>query len=187
MTVLLVYAGLDDSVKDLFYENLQWTLTKISASEILLVFGNFNGHIGKTADGYEGGHGGKGFGRRNLEGEGIFEFAEAHNLVVSNSLFTKRESHLVTFQSGENQSQIDYILVKRQNVKLVRDVKVIPNEECVTQHKLLVCDAKIVKREDRCKKVVPERRVWKLQRADLRDKFCETFTNEINDNTINDK
>ena len=28
-------AGLDDSVKDMFYEDLQWTLTKISASEIL--------------------------------------------------------------------------------------------------------------------------------------------------------
>ena len=57
----------------------------------------------------------------------------------------KRESHLVTYQSGENQSQIDYILVKQQNIKLVRDVKVNPNEECVTQHKLLVCDARIKK------------------------------------------
>ena len=40
VTVLLVYApkdGLDDSVKDLFYENLQWTLTRINASEILFV------------------------------------------------------------------------------------------------------------------------------------------------------
>ena len=40
VTVLLVYApkdGLDDSVKDLFYKNLQWTLTRISASEILFV------------------------------------------------------------------------------------------------------------------------------------------------------
>ena len=39
-TVLSVYAlqaGLDDSVKDLFNENLQWTLTKISGSEILFV------------------------------------------------------------------------------------------------------------------------------------------------------
>ena len=69
MTVLLVYvpqAGLDDSVKDMFYENLQWTLTKISASEILLVCGDFNGHIGKNADGYEGVHGGRRFGRCNL-------------------------------------------------------------------------------------------------------------------------
>ena len=40
VTVLSVYApqvGLDGSVKDLFYGNLQWTLTKISASEILLI------------------------------------------------------------------------------------------------------------------------------------------------------
>ena len=50
VTVLLVYApqvGLDDSVKVLLYENLQWTLTKVSVSEILFVCGDFNGHIGK--------------------------------------------------------------------------------------------------------------------------------------------
>ena len=147
VTILSVYApqaGLDDSMKDLFYENLQWTLTKINASEILIVCGDFNGHIRKNADGYEGVHGGRGFGRLNLESERILEFAVAHNLVVLNSLFTKRESHLVTYQSGENQSQIDYILVEWQNIKLVCDVKVIPNEECVSQHKLLVCDARIV-------------------------------------------
>ena len=49
VTVLCVYApqaGLDDSVKYLFYENLQWTLTKISASVCV----DFNGHIGKNAD-----------------------------------------------------------------------------------------------------------------------------------------
>ena len=46
VAVLSVYApqaGLDGSVKDLFYENLQWTLTKISASVILFVCGDFNG------------------------------------------------------------------------------------------------------------------------------------------------
>ena len=73
-----------------------------------------------------------------------------------NSLFMKRGSHLVTYQSGENQSQIDYILVKQQNIELVHDVKAIPNEESVTLHKLLVCDASIVKSEDWCKKFVPK-------------------------------
>ena len=33
----------------------------------------------------------------------------------------------------------------------------------------------------RCKKFEPKRRVWKVQQADLRDKFCETFTGEMND------
>ena len=98
VTVLPVYApqaGLGDSVKDLFHENL-WTLTKISASEILFVCGDFNGHIGKNADGYEGVHEGRGFRRRNLDGERILGFSVAHNLVVSYSLFMKRESHPVT-------------------------------------------------------------------------------------------
>ena len=143
--------------------------------------GDFNGHIGKNADESEGVHGGRGFGRRNLEGERIVESAVAHNLVVSNSLFTNRERHLVTYQSGENQSQIDYILVKRQNIILVRDVKVITNGECVTQHKLLVCDTRMVKIEVWCKKFVPKRCEWKLQQADLRDKLCETFTDEMKD------
>ena len=96
MTVLSVYtpqAGLDDSVKDMFYENLQWTLTKVSTSEILFVCEDFNGHIGNNADRYGGVHSGRGFGRRNLEDEKILEFAVTHNLVVSNSVLMKRETN----------------------------------------------------------------------------------------------
>ena len=69
MTVRSVYApqaGLDDNSKGLFYEHLHWTLTKISISEILFICEDLNGHIAKNADGYEGVHGGRGFGRRNL-------------------------------------------------------------------------------------------------------------------------
>ena len=156
-----------------FYENLQWTLTKISTSVMLFVCGDFNGHIRKNANGHEGVHGGRRFGRYNLESERILKFVVAHNLVVSNSFFTKRKSHLVAYRSGKNQRQIDCILVKRQNIKLVCDVKVILNEECVTQHKPLVCDARIVKSEDWCKKFIPKRCVWKLQQAGLPDEFCE--------------
>ena len=64
--------------------------------------------------------------------QSVREFVVAKNLVVSNSLFKKRESHLKTYQSGENKCQIYYILVKQQNFKLVRDVKITPNEECLT-------------------------------------------------------
>ena len=92
---------------------MKWILTKVSASQILFVCGYFKGH-----NRCEGVHDGRGFGR-HLEGERILEFAVPHNLVVSNSFFTKRESHLVTYhQSRENQIQIDYILVKRQSVNL---------------------------------------------------------------------
>ena len=34
-----------------------------------MVCGEFNGHVGAEVDGFEGVHGGKGFGSRNAEGE----------------------------------------------------------------------------------------------------------------------
>ena len=73
-------------------------------------------------------------------------------VVASNSLFMKRKSHLVTYQSSENQSQIDYIPVQQQNVKLVCDMKVIPKEECATQHKLYL----LVMQEQQIMKIVYE-------------------------------
>ena len=62
----------------------------------------------------------------------------------------------------------------------MRDVKVFSNEVCVTQHKLLVCDSRIVKSEDRCQTFVPKQHAWNLQQADLHDTFYETFTGEKN-------
>ena len=109
MTVLTPYtpqACLDGSVTDLFHENLQWTLAKIGASENLFV-GISMVTLERMQMDMRKFMVVEGFGRRNLAGERILEFAVAHNLVVSNSLFTKREGHLVTCQSGENQSQID--------------------------------------------------------------------------------
>ena len=49
------------------------------------------------AEGYEGVHGGKAYGERNIEGERLHEFASSFEVVVTNSFFSKRKSHLVTF------------------------------------------------------------------------------------------
>ena len=43
--------------------------------EALIICGDFNGYVGGEADGYEEVHGCHGFGRRNLEGELLLEFA----------------------------------------------------------------------------------------------------------------
>ena len=43
-------------------------------NEILIYLGDFNGHIGKEVDGFEGVHGGFGIGKKNLEGRLLLEF-----------------------------------------------------------------------------------------------------------------
>jgi len=79
-------------------------------------------------------------GDRNTDGSRILEFADGLNLVICNTLFMKQESQLVTYAAGPVKSTVDYIFVRQEDKAKVRNVMVIPNEECVPKHKLLVMD-----------------------------------------------
>ena len=92
---------------NIFYKNLKWALTKIGVISNVRPISLPQTHLHsltleKNTDGYEGAYAVRGFGRHNLEGERVVESVLAHNLVVSNSLFTKRGSQRVTYQSCEN-------------------------------------------------------------------------------------
>ena len=52
-------------------------------------------------------HGGQAIGKRNTEGERVLEFAFADEL-VGNTWFKKKPKHLVTYQSGNAATQIDF-------------------------------------------------------------------------------
>ena len=130
-------------------------------------------------------HGGKGYGTRNHEGLRIVDLCIATDLAVSNTFFDKNQNKLITFSSADNNSQIDYILVKRSFSKHVRDVKVIRNEECTThcttqrnaQRKLLVIDITEDGRSPKPHIVPPRKKIWKL-RDPTTGKDYETFVNE---------
>ena len=64
--------------------------------------------------------------RRNVEGEMILEFADALNFVVANTWFKKNEGSLIIYEIiGKCRTVIDYILIRKSDRKLIRDVKVI--------------------------------------------------------------
>ena len=60
--------------------------------------------------------------------------ADAHNnklficmlSITLRHLFKKRQSHLVTYESGGNKTAVDMILIKRQHKKRINNTKVIP-------------------------------------------------------------
>ena len=105
----------------------------------LNVGGDMNGHVCQVANGFHEAHGNFGYGTRNA-GERILEFAEAMGYVVTNTLFKKRQSHLVTYESGGNKTAVDMILIKREHKKRIMNTKVIPGEEYVHGHHLVVMD-----------------------------------------------
>ena len=89
--------------------------------------------------------GGMGYGRPepDVEGERILKYALAFDLLLGNTCFKKRDSHLIVYKSGNIAMQIDFILFRRTMRRFVTDVKVIPGEKVALQHQLLVCDMRI--------------------------------------------
>jgi hypothetical protein len=108
-----------------FWEELDALISSVPISEKLFI-GDLNGHVGSTRVGFEEVHGDFGYESRNQEGEGILNFALAYDLIVANTLFRKRVSHLVTFSNGQHYSQIDFILTRREDMHTCLDCKVIP-------------------------------------------------------------
>ena len=64
-----------ETEKERFYDQLLDTAMAVPDNEVLIILGDWNGHVGAAADGYEDAHGGHGFGERNAEGVRILQFA----------------------------------------------------------------------------------------------------------------
>jgi len=129
--------------KNNFWNELLQLVSCIPQNEMVVLAGDMNGHVGSNSVGYDGMHGGHGFGDRNADGSMILEFADGLNLVICNILFMKQESKLVTYVAGSAKSIVDYIMIRQGDEVKVRNVKVSPNEECVPKHKLLVMDMRL--------------------------------------------
>ena len=142
-----------------FWEDLDSMVSTVPISEKLFIGGDLNGHVGATNVGFERVHGGFGYGSRSQEEEDVLNFALAYDLLIANTVF-KRESHLVTFRSGQHSSQIDFILIRREDRRDCLDCK-----ECVVpQHKLMVADFRLRVRvhRDKCTKIA-RTKWWKLE------------------------
>ena len=143
INILSVYSpetGLSIVGKDYFYISLLSNISTVSPDECLLVCSDFNGHVGKSPEGFNGVHGGRWFGSLNPDGTRIVDLCTAENLAITNTYIMKAHSYLVTKRSGNWCTQVGYILTRSSDLKEVQNAKVIGNEECVTQHKLLVFD-----------------------------------------------
>ena len=90
---------LDEQVKCEFWDNLGDLMRTIPEDEKVFLGGDLNGHIGRDASNYNLVHGGFGLGARNESGENLLDFVLAKKLVIANSIFRKKDEHLITYKS----------------------------------------------------------------------------------------
>ena len=95
--------------KKRFYDQLQYIVTMVPATEILIPVGDWKGPINTSpvcspmpmvcsAS------------VPNKKDEKILEFTIANSVHISNTWFKKRDAHLITYSFGADSTQLDYIL-----------------------------------------------------------------------------
>ena len=98
--------GLPTEEKDAFYDQVMSLVSAVPDEEMLLLAGDFNGHVGASSLGFDGVHGGRGFGNQNPDGVRLLDFCVANRLAVTNTFFQKNDSRLITYSSGGDTTQI---------------------------------------------------------------------------------
>ena len=132
-----------------------------------MLHGDFNGHIGKEVVNYNSVHGGFAYGVRNESGEIFLEFALAKELVIKNSIFRKKDEHLITYKSGGHATQIDYCLIWKDDRSSCLDCKVVLGIEIPTQHRLLVLVFRMRRKIAEKKIKVRETSKWNRLKGDM--------------------
>ncbi|RCV30448.1 hypothetical protein SETIT_6G095600v2 [Setaria italica] len=160
--------GHDKSAKRLFWEDLDSLVRTVPSSKKLFI-GDLNGHVGTTSAGFKAVHGGFGYGSRNQEE--VLDFAVAFDLMIANTFFRKRRSHLETF---------------KEDKRACLDCKVIQGECVVCQHKLVVVDFHFQMYARRDKQAKIARTKWWNLKEEMSEVFKERWNEEVQ-RTIKEK
>ena len=68
----------------------------------------------------------------------LVEMVMRNGMVLAGSFFQKRDTHKVTYRSGNHKTELDLLVVRRQQLCRIKYCKVIAGEYVTTQHKPVV-------------------------------------------------
>ena len=103
----------------------------------------------------------------------MVDFAKQMEMAICNTYFMKKPAQRITYNSGGRNSQVDYLLVRRNRLKEVVDTKVIAGECVAKQHRTVVCKLEIRTKWQKKAKHVKRIKWWKLRDPEMNNKFRE--------------
>ena len=141
MCVMLVYGphtGRTKAEKEEFRDALERMIGLVELEVMLCIAGDFNAHVGVVEPGEEESVGRYGWGARNREGRALVELVARNGLAVASSFFQKRESHKITCRSGQHKTELNLVIVRKQQLWKIKDCKAVAGEHVTTQHQPVV-------------------------------------------------
>ncbi|KAK2706384.1 hypothetical protein QYM36_016430 [Artemia franciscana] len=126
VSIISTYAPIRDATettKDDFYGELQQLSSSIAARDYLIVAGDFNARVGPSDQTTRQILGKFGQGHRCENGKRLVNYALMNHLVITNTIFQYKPSHLLIWHSndGVTKAQIDFILVRQRWRSSVQD------------------------------------------------------------------
>ncbi|XP_051657480.1 craniofacial development protein 2-like [Manacus candei] len=133
----------DPAEKDKFWTDLCRLTQKIPADDKIIILGDFNTRVGKNFEAWKGILSKHGIRNCNNNGRLLLEFCAEQQLTITNTIFQQKNSLKTTWMHPifKHWHLIDYVLVRRRDVRNVHQTCVMPSAECQTDHPLvnIVC------------------------------------------------
>ena len=141
VTLVSVYAptmAASDNEKLSFYQSLKGILRNIPMADKIIVLGDFNARVGRDHETWSG-LGRHGVGGHNSNGLLLLQLCEELGLCITNTMFQQKNKYKTTWMHpGSKQWHLlDYILVRRRDIREVCKVRVLRGAECWTDHRLV--------------------------------------------------
>ena len=86
---------------------------------------DIDNYFGRRIDGIEGVRVELEIGERNVEERKLLEFCDVKKLSVVNTWCEKKERRKITYSVNKNKTEIGFVLVSKNNIKYLKDVKAI--------------------------------------------------------------
>ena len=146
--------------REQFYDELNALTNKVSQRDILYIMGDFNAKTGSACNQYPENMGKYGKGEVNENGIHLLEYCSQQNMILTNTKFKHKMAHRSTWQAPEKlnamrrdgtprrnpyRNMIDYIIVRNDHFKFVKDARSYSGLATSTDHRLVRARIKIDK------------------------------------------
>ena len=189
VTVISAYAPTAKAsphVKQQFVGDLQNTVDKVPVSDVLVLLGDFNAHVGRRDPGsdlWQEALGLHGLSERNEAGEEFLEFCTINQFTTMNTWFQKKEIHLGTWMHPATKKHhiIDFVVRREGQRMFCTDVRVMRGANCWSDHQMVrtkLWIKTIFSPRDKGKPTVPFA-TYLLQNSAFRDDYRENLTEKL--------
>ena len=121
-----------------FYSDLRTALRKVPKDDKIMLLGDFNARVGQDSGTWDviGKHG---IGNKISNGLHLLQLCSEFQLVVGNTYFRQKNKYKGTWLHPRSKvwHLIDYIIIRKRDVRDMHSVRVMRGAECWTDHRLV--------------------------------------------------